>query len=91
MKNDNGEQFWVIGNKDQMPTVSSDFVNNPEPKILAIAKTMKCPHELTDEHGNGDNQWRFTNGPHKTLIAGKSLIVFCKAAFTYTYISTYLK
>ena len=79
MKNHKDEHFWVIGNKDQMPTVSS----NPEPKILAIAKTMKCPHELTDEHGNGDNQWRFTNGPHKTLIAGKSLIVFCKAAFTY--------
>ena len=75
--------------EDQMPTVSSDFVNNPEPKILAIAKTMKCPHELTDEHGNGDNQWRFTNGPHKTLIAGKSLIVFCKAILSHKYY-TYL-
>ena len=78
MKDEYGAQFWVIGNDDQRPTDATSLVNNPNPKVRAIAKTMKCPHELTDEHGVGDSAWRFTHDPHQTLIAGKSLIVYCK-------------
>ena len=79
MKDDEGEQFWVIGNLDQMPQDAASLVTNPSPKVRAIAKTMKCPHELTDEMGFGDSAWRFTHDPHQTLIAGKSMIVWCKA------------
>ena len=95
MKDEYGAQFWVIGNDDQRPTDATSLVNNPNPKVRAIAKTMKCPHELTDEHGVGDSAWRFTHDPHQTLIAGKSLIVYCKLSWVdyYTsreYISKYL-
>ena len=78
MKNEHGEQYWVIGNQGEMPTATDSLVSNPSPKVRAIAKMNKCPHEMTDEHGFGDSAWRYTHDPHQTLIAGKSLIVHCK-------------
>ena len=74
MKDNEGTEFWVIGNLDQMPTTAN---SNMTPKIRAIAKTSECPHRLTDGNGVGDSLWRFTHEPHQTLIAGKSLIVTC--------------
>ena len=76
MKDEEGHQFWVIGNDDQRPGATATMIASP--KVRAIAKTDKCPHELTDEHGYGDSAWRYTHDPHQTLIAGKSLIVYCK-------------
>ena len=76
MKDNEGTEFWVIGNLDQMPTTAN---SNMTPKIRAIAKTSKCPHALTNDQGEGDSLWRFTHEPHRTLIAGKSMIVSCKA------------
>ena len=79
MKDDEGHQFWVIGNEDQRPGYGgSTTMSNTSPKVRAIAKTDKCPTEMTDEHGYGDSAWRYTHDPHQTLIAGKSLIVHCK-------------
>ena len=78
MKNEHGEQYWVIGNQDEMPVNANSLVTNPSPKVRAIGKTEMCPHELTDMNGLGDSVWRFTHDPHMTLIAGKSLIVYCK-------------
>ena len=74
MKDNEGTEFWVIGNQDQMPTTAT---SNVTPKIRAIAKTSECPNRLTDALGDGNSLWRFTHEPHQTLIAGKSLIVTC--------------
>ena len=76
MKDNEGTEFWVVGNQDQMPTTAT---SNMTPKIRAIAKTSKCPHALTNDQGEGDSLWRFTHEPHRTLIAGKSMIISCKA------------